>query len=503
MLQKTPETADPRRGARGVGYAKDQREGLAALAALADVAAPPARRVPSRTRPVPARHPRQPRPRELGGRRRRPGRVSLAGILAVAAVVPAAWAVVHWPEARWLIYAAWVTPFAELALLTIGQAGFRWRFREAPPGKFTMAIIQVTTTGREQARVSEIIEQIRSYRLPIKYRIWVVTEPGHENHYPFADRVVVVPADFTAKSEKKARALEYSRRVRQMLSLDRPDVKIIFNDDDVTLTPGYIMRAFAADYDVCEGVVTPRTGYGLRPFSHFLVSHADDIRTHACLVYCSVFQGVFRRPLHVHGEGMVVTGAAEARITWDWPVVASEDLVFGHQAAKAGLSWGWFHEYAEVTSPWSVRDFLVQRQRWLWGDIHAIRHRTVLPLGSALAVAAKYAAGVLALVCSAAGLYLRLTGAIPATSPVFDYAKLAVLAWVAVFFSCGWIGASAATSGRSHDSRLMSGLLAVLMMPVSLALTFAAIGIPLVQGDPRSFKVISKTREVEQAQGPP
>jgi hypothetical protein len=31
-----------------------------------------------------------------------------------------------------------------------------------------------------------------------------------------------------------------------------------------------------------------------------------------------------------------------------------------------------------------------------------------------------------------AGLYLRFTGAIAATSPVFEYAKLAVLAWIAV-----------------------------------------------------------------------
>ena len=34
-------------------------------------------------------------------------------------------------------------------------------------------------------------------------------------------------------------------------------MKIIFNDDDVTLTRGYIERAFAADYDLCEGVVDP------------------------------------------------------------------------------------------------------------------------------------------------------------------------------------------------------------------------------------------------------
>ena len=361
--------------------------------------------------------------------------------------------VTEWPLARWLVYAAWMMPMLELALLAAGQTWFRWRFRVAPEGKFQHAIIQVTTKGAEYDRVSEIIAQIRSYRLSMDYQIWVVLEPGHRTDYPQADRVMVVPEGFTARSAHKARALEYSRQVRESLGYGRSNVKVIFNDDDVTLTKGYIERAFAADYDICEGVVTPRTGYGLRPWGHFLTSHADDIRTHACLVYCSVFQGIFRRPLHVHGEGMVVTGRAEAVVTWDWPVIASEDLVFGHKAARAGLSWGWFHEYAEVTSPWSIRDFITQRERWLWGDIHAMRHREALPPLGSLMVAGKYVAGVLALVCSASGLYLRFSGAIPATSQVFDYAKLSVIAWVAVFFACGWIGASAAQGRGTDDSR--------------------------------------------------
>ena len=426
------------------------------------------------------------------GRRRK---FSFLGILAVAGIAAVGWAVVQWPDARWLVYVAWMTPFVELAMLGAGQASFRWRFQVAPPGKFTQAIIQITTTGREHTRVSEIIDQIHGYRLRMNYEVWVVTEPGYLNDYPFADRVIVVPSEFSAKSEKKARALEYSRLIRQLHGLDRSDVKIIFNDDDVSLTQGYIERAFAADYDICEGVVTPRTEYALRPLGHFLTSHADDIRTHACLVYCSVFQGILRRPLHVHGEGLVVTGEAEARVTWDWPVFASEDLVFGYRAARVGLRWGWFHEYAEVTSPWSVRDFLIQRQRWLWGDIHAIRYRKVLPLASAVAITGKYVVGVMALVCSASGLYLRATGAISATSPIFGFAKLSILAWVAVFFACGWIGASSAISARNNDSRLLCAVLAVLMMPASLALTFAAIAVPLIQGNPRSFKVISKTRE--------
>jgi hypothetical protein len=432
--------------------------------------------------------------RRKGQRRHRP-KVSIPGVLVVAGIIGSGVLVTEWPPARWLVYAAWMMPLLELALLAVGQAWFRCCFRMAPEGKFRCAIIQVTTKGAEYDRVSEIIAQVRSYRLSMDYQIWVVLEPGHRTEYPQADRVLVVPKGFTARSAHKARALEYSRQVRESLGYDRSDVKVIFNDDDVTLTKGYIERAFAADYDICEGVVTPRTAYGLRPWGHFLASHADDIRTHACLVYCSVFQGIFRRPLHVHGEGMVVTGRSEAVVTWDWPVIASEDLVFGHKAARAGLSWGWFHEYAEVTSPWSARDFITQRERWLWGDIHAMRHREALPVLGSLMVAGKYVAGVLALVCSATGLYLRFSGAIPATSAIFDYAKLSVIAWVTVFFACGWIGASAAGQLRPNDSRrLMAGVMAVAMTPASLLLTFAAIAVPLVKGDPRAFKTIRKTR---------
>jgi putative flippase GtrA len=436
------------------------------------------------------------RPRSEAGKRwqhRLSSRFALAAMVLVTAAM--LWAVVIWPPIRCLVYAAWMMPLGELALLVAGQVWFRFRYREAAPGTFTQLIIQVTTTGHEHERVTEIIKQIRDYRMAMDYQIWVVTEPGSRADYPLADLVATVPPDFFARSAKKARALEYSRQVRGWRGLDRSDVKILFNDDDVSLTKGYIERAFAADYDICEGIVTPRTCYAMRPFGHFAISHADDIRTHACLVYCSVFQGIFNRPVHVHGEGLTVTGEAERLVTWDIPLIASEDLAFGQQAARLRkLRWGWFHEYAEVTSPWSLRDFMIQRSRWLWGDVHAIGHRDVMPLAAALRVSAKYIAGFLGLVYSAAGLYLRATGRIPATSPVLSYAKLSIVSWVGVIFACGWIGAGSATSARNDDSRLLAGVMAVLMMPVSVALTFAAIIVPLAEGDPRTFRVIRKTR---------
>ncbi len=399
-----------------------------------------------------------------------------------------------WPGMQYLVYAAWLVPLIELLLLAVGQLYYRRRFRVAPPGKFSGLIIQITTTGREQDRVNEVISQLRGYRLSMPCEIWVVTEPGQDNYYPGADIVLTVPPNFTAQSERKARALEYSRRVRAHYGLDRRDIKILFNDDDVAPTRGYVETAFAADYDICEGITSPRTEYAVRPFGHFLASHADDMRTHNCLVYCSVFQGLLGQPLHVHGEGLTVTGTAERMVTWDWPAFASEDLIFGRKAARAGLRWGWFHEYAELTSPWTLRDFITQRRRWLWGDIHGIRHREVLSGPAAMTITGKYLISIFTMMFSLAGLYMRLTGELPRSPIEMDCARLSVLAWTGVIFACGWIGSGSSVTGASDDSRLLSGVLAILMLPVSALMTIAGLVVPLLLGNPHTFEVIRKTR---------
>lgn len=464
-------------------------------------ASPPSASVRLRD-PIPVHPAAEPGRRPAGSgrhsRRQAPGRQTpraLVALALVAGIVGVIWAGVEVPQVQYLIYAVWMLPLIELAMLGLGQLHYRWRFRVAPPGKYTQLIIQVTTAGREYGRVSQIVRQIRDYQLTMNHEIWVVTEPGHRDDYAQADLVITVPPEFTARSERKARALEYSRRVRQSRGLSRPDVKILYNDDDVSLTKAYIERAWCADYDICQGIVAPRHEYASGPVEHFLASHADDIRTHACLVYCSVFQGIIGRPLHVHGEGLAVTGETERMITWDWPAFASEDLVFGQRATEAGLKWGWFREYAEGTPPWTLKDFVTQRARWLWGDIHGIRHREVLSRKAATLTLLKYVVGAVSLLLSISGLYLRAAGRIPGESPVFTVAKLSVVAWVAVFFACGWAGAGSRMFSRTNDSRLLSATVAVLMLPLSLLLTCAGVFIPLIQGNPRTFKVISKTRE--------
>lgn len=95
---------------------------------------------------------------------------------------------------------------------------------------------------------------------------------------------------------------------------------------------------------------------------------------------------------------------------------------------------------------------------------------------------------------SVAGIALKLAGALPAASPVYDVAKLALLTWLAVFFAVGWIGASGRVDGRNEDSRLLNALMAVVFSPLSCLVTTAGIVIPLLQGNPRTFAVIRKTR---------
>ena len=52
-------------------------------------------------------------------------------------------------------------------------------------------------------------------------------------------------------------------------------------------------------------------------------------------------------------------------------------------------------------------------------------------------VAGKYLFGLVTMVFSIAGLYMRATGQLPGYSPIFDLAKLSVVAWLAVLSRAG------------------------------------------------------------------
>lgn len=368
------------------------------------------------------------------------------------------------------VIVAWLFPMAFFLAVVIGYIHGRKR-RVCTPDEL---IIQITTIGNAEI-VNNAIRQIRAYGLSMAYRVWVVTEPLVDvSEYQGADRIIVVPENFTPRSLYKARAQEYVRRVRRDEGLDRREVKILFLDDDTLPTKNYIEAAFFADYDVCEGVITPSIGYG-----RFL-SHIDDLRFLNCLMFCSVFQG-FGQPLWVHGEGLCVRGDAEQSVTWDYPVFASEDLVFGHMARAKGLKWGFFHEHIHITSPWTLHAFLTQRRRWLWGNIHAVRY--VLPLPVSALLITKYLLGFTTFFVAAIGILLHRLGMIDFSLEVrvLTFASLAM--WLGLFAYAGWVN-----SGGQVKHALISMILAW----ITAAANILVLIVVFVQGNPRRFEVIEK-----------
>ncbi len=279
------------------------------------------------------------------------------------------------------------------------------------------------------------------------------------------------------------------------------ETKITFLDDDTSPTWQFLETAFAADYDICQGLTAPRVDYGTGGgFTHFLLSHIDDLRFHNCLTYCSTFQGIFNAPLFCHGEGMTITGKTEQQIGWNFRIFASEDLTFGCNAAYQGLKWGWFHEYIELTSPWTWGAYFKQRRRWMWGNIHAIVSRDVLPLRPAIRVAHPLRAEPVHLrrLRRRAGLDPDRARAHPpgVVQPVLVLAG--DLGAELRGSGLGQLGPSRGRTRRRLDfwaNRIWQTLCAVVLCPFTASFTVVALITTLYMGNPRAFEVIGKTKE--------
>ena len=380
-----------------------------------------------------------------------------------------------------LILIAWFTPMLCAVMILVGVLRARYTGRRSPIVPPRLLIIQITTVGNEDT-VNAIIRRIRGYELDLPISIWVVTEPWAEAHYQGVDELIVVPEDFQCRASYKARALEYARRLRVERRMNDYFTKVLFVDDDGVPTKSYIEKVFLSEFDLCEGIPAPRTGYG-----RFL-SHMDDLRTINCIYMCSVFQGI-GHPIHVHGEGLCVRGTAEELVTWDYQMFASEDLVFGHMAVLKGRTWGFVWDYMEITSPFTWRDFLTQRRRWLWGNIHAVRH--VLPLRSSILLIVLYFYGLLTFVFSTIGIVRGLTGGLHIQSSIMPWLWVSAAFWLSLFALSGAINSGGGAS--SGIRRVRDVVVAVLLAFVTSAVAIGVQIVALLRGNPHRFEVIQKT----------
>ena len=434
---------------------------------------------------------------------------------------------------QWTLLIFFIIPTVEVAMMIIGAAWAQFCYTEAPE-KFQRLIIQITTVGKEPQLVQRTVDKIRGYDLAMPYEIWVAIEPGHSEAYENVDRVIVVPSSFTCRAIDKARALEYTRRLREQYlttcRLDPAQVKLLLVDDDTLPSNSYIRKAFAGDYDVCQGPTIPNRWYGTGGLKHFLLSHLDNIRTRNCLVYCSCTQGITQKPLFVHGEGLCMTCYAESVVTWDKPIVASDDLVFGTTAAHEGLSWGYFQGAAiQLISPWSFQEKLKQRRRWAWGNFDAIRSREIMPRGPAIFRSIKYVLSLASIISYSSGAVLLSLGIVKVPQQVHDVFWGSLACWVASYGLTGWINSGGEPNRErlgprtierdSYDSpllyrlasfsnlfrrtrinylafRVFQTISAMILSPVTVLTPVFVMLYSVLKGRPTRFDVIAKSNSV-------
>jgi Glycosyl transferase family group 2 len=375
-----------------------------------------------------------------------------------------------------LTLVVWIYPIFVLCSIIYGYLRYRFYWHRDPilPDKI---IIQITTLDNYDL-VNRNIATIRSYELCIPYEIWVVTESSLVNKYYGADKVLNVSPDFMSKAKYKARALDYSSKVRESLGIDSLNVKILFLDDDTIPTMDYIETCYAADYDVMQGILQPKLNYGS------LYSYIENMRTLACLSVCSIYQS-HGHPVWVHGEGICVRASTEQAVGWGFNLVSSEDLVFGHKCAEKKMKWGFIWKSISITSPWTFRDFFKQRKRWLWGNAHAIAN--ILDWKSKVRLLWFYITGVSILWISTVASILDLTGNLdfgPLERTLF---YISLLIWLGMYGYIGYL---------VGDGKLKHILLSMLLAWFTSVMNTIPICVGLFFKKPVKFEVIEKERKV-------
>jgi len=295
----------------------------------------------------------------------------------------------------WLFY----LPIAMVIVYSLYRYNPRTDFGSLRRSKQTSeyrVIFQIVTRGYEVEAVKRGVESVMFWapRYLKNFEVWIVTEEDlpetsriefehMKKIYGDRLRVLYVPKDYeTARKTKyKARALCYALEVRRRLGyVDKytwiylMDEESVVGEDTVISIVEFIEKSYREGRMAAQGMVVYSNFWG----KNILTSLFDSVRPLQDLTLMK-FQYEKGRPLFaVHGSHMLIRCDLESRIGWDFGPVMAEDLIFGLiSSSKAGRVWGWLRGKLYEQSPFSLRDLIKQRRRWVWGIIDVLKHKDV------------------------------------------------------------------------------------------------------------------------------
>lgn len=304
----------------------------------------------------------------------------------------------------------------------------------------------------------------------------MVDEPYKKELGYDPDKLIIVPSDFRAEAARyKARALEYARLFRLKL-VERGELsryKVLYLDDDSCPTKEFIQDSWNKNVDLLEGMICPGNKYGS------IASYLDNVRTFTCLTVCSFFQGT-SHPVWIHGESMTVSDRVDKQVSWDMPLVASEDLAYGQEAVARGFKMWFTYSRVNITSPLSLKDFIKQRRRWVWGNFHAIRRLLTVP--QKIRLLFFYVNALFVMPISIVAILFLMLGELEVPQVIYALTVAGFGFWLILWGIAGYL----------TRFRLRDVFVSIALSLVSSMFDFGISIVALAKGQPRGFEVIRK-----------
>jgi beta-1,4-mannosyltransferase len=215
---------------------------------------------------------------------------------------------------------------------------------------------------------------------------------------------VIVPTDYQTpnRTRYKSRALHYAVEQRRERGLNDQETWIFHLDEESFVTEQTV-RAIL-DYIHHPGARPIASGPIVYPNEwdkcSFLAKVMESVRVYTC--YQCVSWMTSSVPIYMHGSNLLVRADVEDAVGWDFGVTSSEDQRFAQEASvrikSAGVRgvgedqefafaarwkfkddriFDWHGGVLEEQPPFTVGDFIKQRQRWFMGNLSNLRYARI------------------------------------------------------------------------------------------------------------------------------
>jgi egghead protein (zeste-white 4 protein) len=210
--------------------------------------------------------------------------------------------------------------------------------------------IEVVTDLRVRKQLGEFCDKMYFYKVPLLYQ----TDGG---------------------AKYKARALHFALEKRRKHSLQESleNMWVFHLDEESMITPQVIagISKFIADSNNEKIIGQGEIKYNAyHYFDNILIGAVDSIRTGDDLGRFRFQFKFLGMPLSgMHGSFMLVPAGIEHKIGFDLGGNGSitEDAYFALKASELGYKFGWVEGFIREQSPFTIKDLIKQRRRWLCG----------------------------------------------------------------------------------------------------------------------------------------